>query len=311
LNPALYGGLKLNKKLPNLSIEGQFFLSDNNRFTVIECSDYVLYSRFINNENIKPQLDQRAEAGFNFKRVWTNFDERTIGFKCIPSEHVNFYDAIPEFINLNASYDSYVEFTAFVQPQRQEIDHWTNLNNACRELPVLIELVNENDQHPIDLRNFSKFDEILTSHGSNGSEHWSVESYWDYLTFHTNDASEEQRKVGHNAMEIWNGPVITNETSRYPEVGMWVNSDLNRQRNLAFDSAAGASLLCAGSCFHMNHGSEVWDNNTFEIAKEWVRGAKSIDLNCQSFPYIHRQDLEGPDDLRVYQKDNCFVKIRK
>src|SRR2546426_8399982 len=136
-------------------------------------------------------------------------------------------------------------------------------------------------------------------------------------------AVEEQRKIGHNAMEIWGGPTVTNETSRCPEVGMWRGADPARTAALAFDSAAGAALLCAGSCFHSVHGktSELWDGVEGSAAMAWANGAKSVDLECQDGPYMHRADLEEPRDsrgvgqyLRVYERrvagHDGIVRIR-
>jgi hypothetical protein len=164
----------------------------------------------------------------------------------------------------------------------------------------------------MDLSPFHPLHGFLCSHGSNGSQSQPIKPDWDYATFHTNGAFEENRKVGHNAMETWTGPTDTNETSRFPEVGMWSGADRQRQKDLAFDSAAGAALLCAGSCFHSVHGkdSTLFDADHVEVATEWCRGADSVDLSQQDQPYVHRQDLETPGMLRVYQRGTAIVKIR-
>src|SRR2546426_7962277 len=61
-------------------------------------------------------------------------------------------------------------------------------------------------------------------------------------------AVEEQRKIGHNAMEIWGGPTLTNETSRCPEVGMWRGADPARTAALAFDSARSEERRVGEEC---------------------------------------------------------------
>jgi hypothetical protein len=111
----------------------------------------------------------------------------------------------------------------------------------------------------------------------------------------------------------WRGPTLTNETSRYPDVGMWAGASLERQQQLAFDSAAGAALLCAGACFHSVQGktSEVWDANTLAVAEAWVAGARSVSLDCQAGGYQRRDDLLTDALLRVYQRGACIVPIRK
>lgn len=307
--------------LPKLVPVGQFFRQstgdgDSARFTAIEASDFNLLNRWQHGEDITPVLKQRAEIGFNLLRVWTLYDlaAASIGVFLDPD-----YDRIPAFLDLCARYGFYVEFTAYTSTERT--DHWNRLVAAVQgKTNVLLELVNEEDQsanHLVYLSEYQRPSGVLASHGSNGSEKWSVAPYWDYVTFHTNGASQEQRKVGHNAMEIWSGPTLANETSRYPEVGLWRGKTLAQQQALAFDSAAGAALLAAGSCFHSVDGkaSVLFDANTEAVARAWVAGAKSVDLACQAGPYKHRADLEGTTYLRVYERPvaghACVVRIRK
>jgi hypothetical protein len=182
-----------------------------------------------------------------------------------------------------------------------------------------LELVNENniEVNTIDTNAYARPVGLLASHGSNGAELWPVEPYWDYLSFHTNGASEEQRKAGHNAWEIWSGPTLTNETSRFPDVGMWSGAAPERIRQLAFDMGAGSGLLNAGLCFHSVSGklSVLFTEAEIDAARALVAGMKSVDLACQDGSYTHRIDLEGANDLRVYERPveghHCVVSIRK
>lgn len=307
-----------NLDTPPLVIEGAFFRQTAGaRWTAIECSDFNLLNRWQHGEDITPQLAQRARCGFNLLRVWTLYDleQANIGrFLDID------YARVPEFLALCASYGLYVEFVAYTSLERP--DHWERLVAATQGLPnVLRELVNEGTLivNQIDMNRYARpNDGVPTSHGSGGSEGIPPWAPWDYVTFHTNGASEEQRKVGHNCMELadmWGVPALTNETSRYPDVGMWVGADLDRQVQLAYDSAAGASLLCAGSCFHSVQGktSELWDAQTERVARAWAAGALSIATSCQPKPYRRRDDLLTDDLLRVYQRgdDGCLVAIHK
>ena len=302
--------------LPALDINGQFFRQANGaRWTAIECSDFNLLNRWQHGEDITPQLAQRARAGFNLLRVWTLYDLANIGtFLDID------YARVPEFLALCGRYGLYVEFTAYTSIERAS--HWPALVTYVQGAPnVLLELVNEGTLpvNQIDLVRYERPADILCSRGSGGSEGIPPWPPWDYITFHTNGASEEQRKIGHNAMsdlaDVYGVPALTNETSRYPEVGMWVGADLDRQVQLAFDSAAGASLLCAGSCFHSVAGktSAVWDTATERVAHAWVAGALSVATSCQPKPYRRRDDLLTDELLRVYQRgtDGCLVTIHK
>ena len=288
--------------LPRLRKAGQQFeLETGEPFTAVECSDFNLLNRWQHGEDITPVLAQRLDAGYNMLRVWTLYN--------LAAAHIGVfldidYARIAAFLSLCAQHRLYVEFTAYTSTERPE--HWGQLVAACQGTSALLELVNEGTLpvNQIDMDRYPRPSGVLASHGSGGSEGVPPWEPWDYITFHTNGANEEQRKIGHNAWEIWPGPTLTNETSRYPDVGMWVGSNIERCRALAYDAAAGAALLCAGSCFHSALGktSQLWDANTEAVARAWAAGAKSVPMEFQHGRYIHRTDLEGPEDLRVYER---------
>jgi hypothetical protein len=189
----------------------------------------------------------------------------------------------------------------------------TNLIIECgNELSIGINrLAAVNDLKPIP--------GVLCSHGSNGSQEQPVRPAWGYETFHTNSAPEFWRKVGHNAMELSEGgpgfkgsgvPILSNENTRAP--------DRFNSVTQAFDAAAGAALLCAGSCFHSVSGKDsvIFTEQERVLALAWVGGAQSIDLRFQDGRYRHAQEMEGPEDLRVYQRvlpdgEAATVRIRK
>lgn len=296
----------------NLVVRGQFFMKDNgDPFTAIQCSDFALLAKFQNGEDITPVLAQRADCGFNMLRVWTAFDIAGIGtFTTLD------YSRIPPFVALCASYGLYVEFCAYTG--WNDMWHWGNLWKAALGCPILplLELVNELDQNTNEpdalgrVFNVDLFKQapppLLSAHGSNGSQAVPVRPAWSYETFHTNDASEWPRKVGHNAMEMAAGadsggagsgvPCLANENTRYPdraESSVW-----------AMDAAAGGALLCAGSCYHSVRGkaSQLWDGTEEACARLWASGAQGVNLMCQDGAYRHATELETPDDLRVYQR---------
>lgn len=309
----------------NLVANGQFFaLETGERWTAVECSDFALLAKHQNGEDITPQLRQRAGCGFNLLRVWTLFDIPGIGtFTSID------YSRVPAFVELCAQHGLYVEFTAYTGIN--DPWHWGKLIDVawgCRIAPLL-ELVNELDQNTNEpdmwdrVFNPSLYSQapapILSSHGSNGSQALAVRPAWSYETFHTNDAPEWHRKTGHNAMELadgtpdWPGsgvPVLTNENTRFP--------DRCDSPVMAFDAAAGAALLCAGSCYHSVGGKQsvLWNSAEEACALAWASGARSVDLAAQAGRYAHPANLEGPGDLRVYQRvlsdgTAYTVRIRK
>jgi hypothetical protein len=305
----LYNETGLSAKLPNLVTYKQFLREDSGKpITMIGCSDFNLLNRFASGQDITPILLDRQ--GANYLRVWTAYDIPGIGtMKVCP------YDKISTFVALCAYYGFRVEFTAYTGIN--DPNHWNKLILACLECSTLplLELVNELDQNTnepddqgrvFDLSLYQKpVSNLLISHGSNGSEAWPVTPYWDYVTFHTNGANEWWRKNGHNAMEIWNGPSLTDESTRCP--------DNDSDPAHYYDAAAGGALLCAGTLFHSVEGKQsILFEGTSRVAfNHHVGGAKSVNLDCQEGNYSHRTDLEGPDDLRVYQRGNEIVHIRK
>ena len=301
--------------LPKLVTRGKFFRrADGTPFTAIQTSDFNLFNRYQRGEDIRPILQERKDLGFNLLRVWTLYDLAPgIGVLLDPD-----YGKLPAFLDLCATYGFYVELTAYTSTER--VEHWGKLVVAVQgKTNVLLELVNELAHSVNALEHFSEYQKpagILASHGSNGMDIPVVQPIWDYVTLHSNGEYQEQRKIGHNAMELWDGPTLTNETSRFPDVGMWKGQTLARQQELAYDAAAGAALLAAGACFHTVSGktSSLFTEAERTVAAAWVAGARSVPLSCQAGPYKHRQDLEGSTFLRVYERPvsgyECVVRIR-
>ncbi len=291
--------------LPELVVQGQFFQqADGTRWTAIGCSDFGLLARYQNEgaDAIRPVLMQRMMAGFNLVRVWTAFD----GIDGIGTFTTIDYSRIPAFVALCATYGLYIEFTAYTG--WNDPAHWSNLVGAAYVSTPrpLLELVNELDQNTnepdsqgrvFDVSDYEPaIAPLLTAHGSNGSEHQPVLPHWSYATMHFNGAFEWQRKTGHNSMEVWSGPTLGDENTRYP--------DMEISLSKAYDAAAGAALLCAGSTFHSVNGkaSQLWSGLELAAAIQWAEGAKSVNLAYQDGAYRHATELEGPDDLRVYQR---------
>jgi len=313
--------------LAGLVARGPFFqLTTGEYWTAIESTDFRLFARFLDGENIGPVLQERAGLGFNTLRIALTCAQL---FRLFPSDHPNYFGQLAAFVDVVVPSGLRPEFTVFLDAPRVMPDpgeQQTFFANVLETLGphadlVLIELVNEADQ-PANTLDVSAFAQPLgfnTSHGSNGSQAVPVRPAWSYETFHTNDAPEWWGKVGHNAMEMSVGadgepgsgvPVISNENTRAP--------DRFSSTAKAFDAAAGAALLCAGSCFHSVSGrdSVLFTDEERPLAEAWVAGALSVPLRFQDGAYRHRADLEGPEDLRVYSRtlpsgEEHIVHIRK
>jgi hypothetical protein len=273
------------------------------RFTVIGCSDFNLYSRFLKNEDITPVLEQRQALGYNLKRIWSLYRQIDGIGSLTLQDHPELYERLPEFASLNAGYGSYIELTAYLGRINGvlDINHWSRLVEAVKDCPnIILDFVNENDaQHDpndrMDTNPYSKSPYNLSSHGSNGSQSYPVEPFWDFSTVHFNDAFEWWRKTGHNSREI-PGCVVADENTRCP--------DKDSSIIHYYDSARAAAYLCAGSVFHSVHGklSLKWpDGPELNCAIAHANGAMSAKLEFQDGTYLHHPEMEIPGkDLRVY-----------
>lgn len=278
------------------------------RFTAIDRSDFNLFPRFYfeGAKAIEPVLEQRQTAGYNMARVWLDINLEPAGIgKLLMKEHLDAYDRIPDFCSLLARYGSYPHFTAFAgdgsgtdRAWRQE--HWRRLGEVVPKW-ALVSLCNEWNAHAgnregIELDAFQPIPGVLCSHGSNGADSDTVRPIWGFGEYHSNGLSEWWRKVGHNAMELSKGPMMATENTRFPD------ADHNPMH--AFDAAAGAALLTAGSCYHSVHGknSQLWEGTELICAQAWADGARSVDLACQDGRYVHAKDLESETIIRAYQR---------
>jgi len=299
--------------LPGLVTRGAFFaLAPGERWTAIECSDFQLFQRFLHGEDLTPVLAQRAALGFNLLRVALTCRQM---FDLRPGDYADYFEQLVPFVRELARHGLRPELVVFMDATlvmpvlADQLGFFANVVQALRPVAdqILLESVNENTQriNTIAANAFQQPVGFLSSHGSNSSQEFPVRPAWSYETMHFNDAPEWPRKVGHNAMELSTGgegfsgshvPVLSNENTRCP--------DRFSSTDQAFDAAAGAALLCAGSCFHSVHGksSELFDEVELTCAQAWVAGARAVPLEFQDGAYRHRTDLEGPGILRAYDR---------
>jgi hypothetical protein len=292
-----------------LGISGQFFTLNGQPWTAIESSEFSLYKRYLDGEDLRPVLAERQAIGFTLLRVWM-LNTSVIPGGLRPAQYPQFYASLAPFAALCASYGCCVEFTAFTQTKTlmptlgEQRAHWENVQVALRGVPnVLLELVNEADQHDnatdpalLTMRPSGS----LASSGSNGAGSLAPTPVWDYGLYHSNGLSEWQRKCAHNAFEkvaeLHHIPAMANENTRYPDQDSSVVH--------AEDAAAGAALLSAGACFHSAAGklSVPFSAVEFQAATAWVRGAESVPLEFQHGQYHRRDDLLEPGLIRVYER---------
>ena len=180
--------------ISRLHVSGLSFYTETDEQWFMAFADgFRDYERFLNGEDIKPLLQQTVDLGGNGRRVFGSFDFGSPeSQRLYPREHPDYYDRLPDFCELFAEYDLYMQFTAFADTQRSvpgesaQRDHWARVCDAVRAQPnVLLEFVNEQDAHE-NHANFEpdKPDEICASRGSNGGGSDPPGPYWDYADLH-------------------------------------------------------------------------------------------------------------------------------
>jgi len=188
------------------------------------------------------------------------------------------------------------------------VEHWELLKNSVKDCSnVLLEYSNEYHE-PKDVEPAKSSTNLCARGSTLSGEKTARTPVWDYSTSHWNDASEWQRKTGHNSWEMAEGsnaPVSANENTRFP--------DKDSSAAHAYDSAAGAKLFNAGICFHSVSGknSTLFSDQEIRLATLAVGGANSVDIRYRHGFY---QNLPPGDLLRLYSKsfgdDRQLVKIR-
>lgn len=323
------------KKLPGLVGHDTYFMLDNGeRITIVGATDFNLFYRFLTGD-IRSVLNQRAELGFNWLRVFTAYNVCPPGSGCqeigrlVPSEHPDYYSKVIDFIHLCATYGLRVELvglsgpydTTFGNSVDRMVEHWDRLRAAVQgETSVTLELINEADQPAnnmdgrLPIERFARPVGVVASHGSNGSRATPVRPAWDYETYHTNGAPEWWRQGGHNCMEFSVGvedipashvPCIADEKTR--------GDDQDASPAHFEDDAATATMLAGGSTYHSVAGknSTLWIGRQLELAMAHVRGALKIPLRCQDGGYGRPDDVAH--FLRVYSHGNdpaCITSVR-
>lgn len=273
-------------ELAALVVDGQFFRTDDGTHTVIGCSDFLLFAKFVRGEDIADVVAERRVLGFNDLRVFLGMKGGLGDFD--PRPHL---DRLPEFCALLGASGLRLEFTFgdWLRWCPDPADQRRLLHNVEQAmLPCAawtrIEGMNEGDNKANlaeGLLNETLDPSILWCLGSRIQDAGTMEPVKRYATYHPQRTSDWPRKCGHNAYEVANHyrvPCVSNETTR---------PDEDRRASSFFDAAANATLLCAGAVFHSTAGktSSLFTDEERHCAEAWIAGANAVPLQYQRGSY--------------------------
>lgn len=272
-----------------------FFNERNERVFLKGVTDFLLYKRYLDGENIRPILQQRSELGANACRIIGMVSSFSHWF---PQEYGNrYYEGIIPFHRLLAEYGLYTYWTVFadtqiVMPNKQDqIIHFDRVVAYLKECPNSTgELVNEpyaHDNATDDPFAFQRPTVVPFSAGSYNDKYGSQmppPPRWDFHDFHTPRISEPNREgknVGDQCMSTnpnyLNGmAVLSGEPDKFgrPDPN---GKPRHTDPRLAMAMAGTARGTACGIFYHTNAGimsvpfSDDFGWNEIACAKAWFR----------------------------------------
>src|SRR5439155_2465593 len=161
----------LESDTPPIHIEGTNFVDENGRrFTWRGSTDFLLFKRHLDGEDIVPLLTERVGVGANLVRVFSMCHNIA---RFHPQEHPDYFDRLGPFVDLLARSGSYLELTVFADAQfvmsssAEQHSHLARVIDTVRGKPnVFVELVNEFSKNGVDPRLFQQPSGVISSHGS-------------------------------------------------------------------------------------------------------------------------------------------------
>lgn len=166
---------RVPEALSPLRRENFHLANDDGRWFGIGASSFLAYQRFLNNEDLTAVFSQLAGLGFNLIRVFGMVDSFSHWH---PQEHADYYDRIPDFLDLCASYGFYVQWDAFADTQivmpnsTDQVNHWNNTCGALKQRTnAFVSVGNELNQHSNAVTaRLNPPDGLLASAGSYGGQ---------------------------------------------------------------------------------------------------------------------------------------------
>lgn len=172
-------------KIVPIHIEGMRFMDPSgNPWLWKGATDFLLFKKYLDGEDILAILEQRVAAGANLVRVLGMCHNITHFY---PQDYPDYYDKLVGFVELLAYYGLYVEFVIFADQQYVKVAEQAHYIDVCARLRgkpnVFVELCNEYEKNGIDPKHFTKPAGIIASAGSGLSDR-PPGYFWDFFGWH-------------------------------------------------------------------------------------------------------------------------------
>src|SRR3990167_1091199 len=249
--------------LERLHVEGTAFITASGQPWIWKgCSDFLLYKRFLEGEDLTRLLEERRELGANLLRVFgmLHFIERFSP----KAYRGSYYESLPLFADLLALSGFYLEFVTFADQQQIGVVEQTHFVECCDQLATrpntFIELCNEYPKNGIDPRHFSKPAEILASAGSALADA-APDVFWDFFGWH---GRRDWPKVTSSCEDMYaviqqrQIPGVHDEPARQDRPAEF-------SPHLAAQIALTSRLLGSGATFHSISGLRSQPFTPFEL----------------------------------------------
>lgn len=269
----------VHKPLQRIYIEETHFLSyDGQRWIWKGATDFLLFQRYLNGQDITPILTQRRKAGANLVRVLGMAHNISHFY---PQDYDGYYEKLNLFVQLCNRYGLYVEFVVYADEQHVKAGklHFASCIDALDGSLAFGELVNEYPKNGIDPAQFFKpLTGMPWSQGSALADAPPPEPGWDYHTWH---GRRDWPKVTSSTEDMWYvsqhippKPIVHDEPIGFDEVD--IPGKRSTDDRLASQLAVTSCLLGSGATYHSTAGiqSELWGPIQERCAKAFYGAMK-------------------------------------
>lgn len=189
-DPGCYEGplLAYPEALAPLTVRETRFWEDGHPWIWKGCSDFLLYQRFLEGEDLGPLLAERVALGANLLRVFGMCHYISPFY---PQRYPGYVTHLAPFARLLAAMGLRCEWVVFADAQiilpdlQAQRAHLSRIAEALRdESNVCLELVNEYPKNGVDPLRFTKPTGLLCARGSALADMVPPRPHWDYATWH-------------------------------------------------------------------------------------------------------------------------------